>query len=391
MMSLYGPAWLRWGYWICISMAVYKIIVSYIGFYEDNLMLSVVGPGFIVVFSLGILWYPFNFLWMLFWDWQEKTSFASRIIIPLLVGAGVFFLGTFFEWQLWTFPAKDAQFLMFYWWDSVCVISLLYAVYAVYEFSIEGSSSGESATGAFMFTVVYLAGAAIAFLASSAAFILLTEDMFGDGLFLFAFFVAAILAYSALVLPFSLVRQSITQWTALRHKMPDEKRVNYVKKYFSGYVPIFTITISWFMGMWLFGAGLFGEAGTSSSSVIVLVNGVATGAMFGSGAPGMLVKLVLFLFAAMLFMSSSNAIAQWFLPLKKQEITSNQDDVGAMSDRIFLITRAAARGNSADRKLRFKIIASGAYVTLIVVSMSSMGINKLLATIVSQISGVFGG
>lgn len=195
------------------------------------------------------------------------------------------------------------------------------------------------------------------------------------------------LAYVTLVLPYSLVRQALIQWYYLRRRTPERKRVNYIVKFFRGYVPIFAVVISWVVGQWAFGAGLFGEGGgNSSTSVIVLVNGVATGGLSGTGGAiaGLLAQALLFFIAALLFMSASNAIAQWFIPLKKQKETSRQDDTGALSDRIFLITWAAGQSNSKERKTRFKVLASCVYVCLVLLSASSFGINQVMVAVLSK-------
>ena len=186
IMSLYGPAWLRVSYWLCILMASYKGFVSFIGFYPDDIMMSVVAPALILVFVMGILWYPFNFIWMLFWDMQEDASYMSRIIISLSVGLGVLFLGTFFEWQLWGFPENDAQLLMLYWWDSVCALCLLYGLYCVYALFTKDSSPCESSAGATLFSLACLLGAIVAFASGSIGFMFFSEDLVANKLYLFA-------------------------------------------------------------------------------------------------------------------------------------------------------------------------------------------------------------
>lgn len=385
-MDLTGPTWLKTGYRLCVLAAAYKTLVKYMGFYPDDVMMSVVIPALVLSIVLAVLWVPLNMIWILFWDVQEEFRAAPRLLASLAVGGGVFLMGTLFHWLLWTFPEEGGQLLIFYWWDSVCAFCAMYALYCLHEYSVEGKD-GESAFSTAMFTVLYLAGAVSAFLAGTLGILYFGDLFLADQQYLFVFFAAAMLAYVALVLPYSLIRQSLMQWHYLRQRTPDRKRVNYIVKLFKGYVPVFSVVVSWFVGLWMFGAGLFGDGGgNSSSSVIVLVNGVVTGGLSGTGGAvvGLLAQALIFFIAALLFMSASSGIAQWFVPLKKQKETSRDDDTGALSDRIFLITWAAAQSNSKERKARFKVVASCVYVCLVLLSASSFGINQVMVAVVSK-------
>lgn len=385
-MDLTGPTWLKTGYRLCILTAAYKTLVKYMGFYPDDVMMSVVIPALVLAIVLAVLWVPLNMIWVLFWDVQEEFRAASRLLASLAVGVGVFLMGTLFHWQLWTFPEEGGQLLILYWWDSVCAFCAMYALYCLHEYSVEGKD-GESAFGTAMFTVLYLAGAVLAILAGTLGILYFGDLFLADQQYLFVFFATVMLAHVALVLPYSLVRQSLIQWHYLRRRTPERKRVNYIVTLFKGYVPIFSVVISWVVGLWAFGAGLFGEGGgNSSTSVIVLVNGVATGGLSGTGGAiaGLLAQALLFFIAALLFMAASNAIAQWIIPLKKQKKTSRQDDTGALSDRIFLITWAAGQSNSQERKKRFKVVASCVYVCLVLLSASSFGINQVMVAVISK-------
>ncbi len=385
-MDLTGPTWLKMGYRLCVLMAAYKTLVKYMGFYPDDIMMSVAIPALVLAIVLAVLWIPLNMIWILFWDVQEEFRAAPRLLASLAIGGVVFLMGTLFNWQLWTFPEEGGQLLILYWWDSVCAFCAMYALYCLHEYSVEGKD-GETEFSTAIFTVLYLVGAVSAFLAGSLGFLYFSDLFLADQQYLFVFFAAVMLAYVALVLPYSLIRQSFVQWRYLKERTPDQKRVNYIVKLFKGYVPVFSAVISWFFGLWALGAGLLGDGGgDSSSSVIVLVNGVATGGLSGTGGAivGLLAQALIFLIAAMLFMSASNAIAQWIVPLKKQKEISRQDDTGALSDRFFLITWAEAMSNPKERKTRFKVVASCVYVCLVLLSASSFGINQIFVALTSK-------
>lgn len=385
-MNLTGPPWLKTGYRLCVLLAAYKTLVKYMGFYPDDVMMGVIIPALVLAIVLAVLWVPLNMIWILFWDVQEEFRAGPKLLASLAVGGGVFLMGTLFHWLLWTFPDEGGQLLILYWWDSVCAFCAMYALYCLHEYSVEGKDD-ESAFSTAMFTVLYLAGAVSAFLAGTLGVLYFGDLFLANQQYLFAFFTTVMLAYVVLVLPYSLIRQSVMQWHYLRQRTPDRKRVNYIVKLFKSYMPIFSMVISWLVGLWAFGAGLFGEGGgNTSTSVIVLVNGVATGGLSGTGGAivGLLAQALLFFIAALLFMSASNAIAQWFVPLKKQKETSRQDDTGILSDRIFLITWAAARSNSTERKTRFKVVASCVYICLVFLSASSFGINQVMVAVASK-------
>lgn len=150
-MDLTGPTWLKTGFRLCVLTAAYKTLVKYMGFYPDDLMMSVVIPALILAIVLAVLWVPLNMIWLLFWDVQEEFRAAPRLLVSLTIGLGVFLMGTLFNWQLWTFPEEHGQLLVLYWWDSVCAFCAMYALYCLHEYSVE-DTDGESAFSTAMFT-----------------------------------------------------------------------------------------------------------------------------------------------------------------------------------------------------------------------------------------------